>query len=460
MPVRARRPSLAKKCAKKHHHLPHPSWAFLLLAISVIIANIFIAITRNGQNSSDIFPLELFGQTITLTGTIIKDPAESSSGDGKYNLTLSHVALAADTLPDGIQIFAQTADKDLKRTDIITIEGELQNGFGNYAAAIYRSTIKEIKRQDPPDPFLAFRDFFAEHIRNYLPEPQSGLAIGYLLGQKSGVSQNLQDALRTVGLTHIIVASGTHLGILTGLAKKLGKHLSRFAALLLSALLTIGFISITGLSASMLRAGLVTFLTLLAWYFGRDVRPVRLIVIVAAATLIYNPNYLTDPAWLLSFAAFTGILVVAPALARFFYGKDKRPGLLASTLLTSAASTLTCSPLLLFFFGQISLISIIANLLILPTVSIIMGLTLLTGLAAATNLTPLATIISKLDLLLLDYQMSVANFFASTKVFLIATDPYNPLVFLLYAPLIVVPFIALIVRRQKSKSPAYACTPP
>ena len=459
MLARARRPSLiTKQRAKKHHHLPHPSWAFLLLAISIILANIFMTIAQTGQTPNNIFPPELFGQTITLTGTIAKDPAKSSSND-KYNLTLNNIVLGATALPTNLQIFVQASDQDLKRTDIVTVEGELANGFGNYAAAIYRPTIKEIKRQDPPDPFLAFRDFFAEHIRNYLPEPQSGLAIGYLLGQKSGVSQDLQDALRTVGLTHIIVASGTHLGILTSLAKKLGKRLSRFAAFLFSALLTIGFISITGLSASMLRAGLVTFLTLTAWYFGRDVRPARIIIIVAAATLIYNPNYFTDLAWLLSFAAFTGVLIVAPALAKFFYGKDKQPGLLASTLLASIASTLTCSPLLLFFFGQISLISILANLLILPTVSIVMGLTLLTGLAAATSLTPLAAVISKLDLLLLDYQISVVNFFSTAKMFLITAEPYNPLVFLLYVPLIIVPLIIFIIRRHK-KSLAYACAPP
>ena len=144
--------------------------------------------------------------------------------------------------------------------------------------------------------------------------------------------------------------------------------------------------------------------------------------------------YLTDLAWLLSFAAFIGILIVGPGITKFFYGK-KKPGFIAGTLISSAASALTCSPLLLFFFGQISLISIIANLLILPTVSIAMGLTFLTGIFAVINFAPLAALAAKLDLIVLDYQIAVVNFFGSEKIFLINIEKNNPLVFLLYIPL-------------------------
>ncbi len=433
MPRPAARPNPSLQPAKHHSKKIHPSWIFLLLCIGVIVADIFLNVFAR-QNSFE----NVLGRTVTLSAKIAKDPAESDSK--KLNLTLENIAIDGHKF-DGT-IFTQVNNNSLRRSDIIVIEGELSEGFGNYGASLYQPTIKEIKRPDPGDIFLDFRDFFAQGIKDYLPEPQSGLGLGYLLGQKSGVDQELQEALRTVGLTHIIVASGAHLATLTGFAKKLGRKVSRFSAFLLSALLTICFIGITGLSPSMLRAGLVTFLSLIAWYFGRDTSPARIITIVAAITLLKNPMYLTDLAWLLSFAAFIGILIVGPAIVKFLYDKSRKPGFIASTLISSAASALTCSPLLLFFFGQISLISIAANLLVLPTVSIAMGLTFLTGLFATINFAPLAALTARLDLIILDYQIAIVNFFGSAKIFLITIDKNNPLVFLLYIPLM----LALVLK--------------
>lgn len=397
-----------------------------MLCALIIIGDIFLNIfaRQNGFQN-------LTGKMATISALVSKDPTESSSG--KYNLTLSNIEIAGQKFKG--TIFAQVDDKTIRRSDTVIIEGEIEDGFGSYDASLFRPNIKEIKRPEPGDIFLEFRDFFAKGIKDYIPEPQSGLGIGYLLGQKSGVDQKFQETLREIGLTHIIVASGAHLATLTGIAKKLGKRVSRFSAFLLSSLLMVCFIGITGLSPSMLRAGLVTFLSLVAWYFGRDVSPLRIIIIVATATLIYNPAYLTDLAWLLSFAAFTGIMIVSPALVKLFYGSNKAPGLIASTFLSSIASAITCSPILLFFFGQISIISIVANVFVLPTVSIAMGLTFLTGVFAAINFAPLATIFAKLDLIILDYQISVVNFFGSEKFFLITIDQYNPAVFLLYIPL-------------------------
>lgn len=411
---------------------------------------------------------ELSGKTVAISGKISKDPTESSSSN-KFNLTLTDLQLLtcsghsdptevakatnptenSETCPVANlrgSLFTQVSSIEIQRSDTIIIYGELSDGFGTYSTSMFRPEIKEVKRPDPGDLFLKFRDFFAQGIKDFIPGDEAGLGLGYLLGQKAGVAQEFQDTLRIVGLTHIIVASGAHLSTLTGFAKRLGGKASRFAAFLLSALLTLAFIGVTGLSASMLRAGLVTFISLATWYIGREIRPSRLILLVAAITLVYNPAYITDLAWLLSFASFSGILVLGPALTKFFYGKSRKPGPLASTLLSSIAAALLCSPVLLFFFGQISLISILANLLVLPTISIAMGLTFLTGLFAALGISPLAFLAGKLATIILDYQISVVNFFGAETIFLIEIEPYNPLIFILYLPILAMGGLSLIGR--------------
>ncbi|MBQ6127915.1 ComEC/Rec2 family competence protein [Candidatus Saccharibacteria bacterium] len=418
--------------------------------VPALAAGIILVFFRAGPAFiSQDYVSTIIGKTVTISGTISKDPEESN---GKYNLKLTNLKLQTESqnIPiEGI-LFTQVTNDDLQRSDIVTISGELSAGFGSYVATIYRPEIKEINRPEPGDVFLKIRNFFADKIRQYIPSPQSGLALGYLLGQKSGVDKTIAETLQLIGLTHIIVASGAHLSTLTGFARKLFGKLSRFASFLVAISATLLFIGITGLSASMLRAGLVTGLSLLLWYFGREIHPLRLIVLVAAVTIIYDPFYITDLAWLLSFLSFSAILVLAPAIVKFLYGKDRKPNFLFSTLISSLAAALLTLPVLLYYFGQISLISVFANLLILPTVSIAMGLTFLTGIFAL-FLPHLATLFGSLATIILSYQITVANFFGEQKVFLLSIDQNNTLVFLLYLPLIVVIFTTLIYKKLKHK---------
>lgn len=421
-----------------------------LTIIFAVLAGLIIPMHRIAPTiSAGDYYQNLIGQNIVVKGKIAKDPSESSSG--KYNVVLSNIEISTysngsesyQSIPGKSEIFVSLSslkisdEITLRRSDIVELEGAFTEGFGSYSGTILRPKIKSTSRPNPGDLFLDFRDFFADKIKDYIPSPESGLGLGYLLGQKSGVDKTFQDALRIVGLTHIVVASGAHLGTLTSASKKIFGKLSRFAGAMFSALTTIIFICITGLSASMIRAGLVTFLSLIAKYFGREIKPLNLIIFVAAVTLIYNPNYLADLAWLLSFGSFTGILVVAPKITDFFYGKSRKPNFVFNTLITSFSAALICTPILLFFFGQFSIISVIANLLILPTVSIAMGLTFATGLSAII-IPPIAAILGKLATILLDYQISVVNFFSEQKIFLVEIEPGNPAVLAFYIPLVLV----------------------
>lgn len=426
---------------------------FPIIILAVVAGFLLIAHRAAPDFIAQDFFKESVGRTVTISGRIIKDPDISTSE--KLNITLADLKISTDDNSAATftsiagKLFTQLdPDTDVQRSDTIILSGKLSDGFGTYATTMFRPSLREIVRPEPGDVFLKIRNFFADKVRDFIPSPQNGLALGYLLGQKSGVDKTFQDTLRIVGLTHIIVASGAHLSTLTGFAKKLFKKISRFASFLAGILLTIFFIGITGLSASMIRAGLVTGISLLLSFFGRQIKPLRLIIIVAAATLVYNPDYLSDLAWLLSFASFTGILVVAPAIAKFFYGKDKKPGFISSMLISSAAASLLCAPILLYYFGQTSLISIVANLLVLPTVSFAMGFTFLTGLLAIV-LPPLANIFGHITTLILDYQISVVNFFGKQQVFLIKIDPENPAAFALYIPLMIVFLIFACYSRYK-----------
>ena len=296
------------------------------------------------------------------------------------------------------------------------------------------SNVSENMDAEPVSVAVSIRDFYAGRIAEVVPEPEVKLGLSYLLGIKDDLPKDLKENLKMVGLTHIVVASGAHLSILVEVARKIFGKVSRFSGLLFSVIFILFFMAMVGWTPSILRAGTMAILTLLSWYTGRKIAPFRLIVMVAAFTLILNPMFLTNLGWLLSFSSYAGIMLIGPYLVRFFYG-EKKPKFIASLILTTVSATVMTLPITLYYFGQVSIISVVANLLILPTLPYAMGLTFLTGIFAGVPF--LSSAVSFLTVKLLDFHISVVEWLASMEQFLITTDKYNPWVFLIYAPVVI-----------------------
>ncbi|MBR5647610.1 ComEC/Rec2 family competence protein [Candidatus Saccharibacteria bacterium] len=291
------------------------------------------------------------------------------------------------------------------------------------------------------------RDWFAERINSLIPEPENKLGKSYLLGMKSGLPKDLSENLRTVGLTHIVVASGAHLSILVGIARKIFGKISRSMGFLFSVLFNLFFMEMVGWTPSIMRAGIMSILTLITWYVGRKIAPLRMIVMVAALTLMINPGFLNNLGWILSFASYAGIMELGPRLTKMFYG-NKKPGMIAETVITTVAATLMTLPVTLYYFGMVSLISVIANILILPTLPYAMGLVFLTGVVA--GLPGVEMILAWLAKTLLDFHIYVVEFFGSMREFLVEIPPYQPWIFLIYV-LILIPLVYSWQKRYRIK---------
>lgn len=277
---------------------------------------------------------------------------------------------------------------------------------------------------------VSIRDWFSSQIQSVIPTPESKLGIAYLLGIKDGLPDELNSAIKDVGLAHIVVASGTHLSILVDVCRKIFGRISRFAGLLFSIIFIVFFMVMIGWTPSILRAGIMSILTLLMWYVGRKFEPWRIILIAMTFTLLIDPTFLTNLGWLLSFSSFIGVMILGPEIQHFFYGKTK-PNFVASTIITAIAATLATLPITLYYFGSISLIAIVANLLILPTLPFVMGLVFFSGIF------PFFGFFAKIAL---DFHIFIINFFAEQSYFIIKIPERIPWIFLLYIP-ILLPFL-------------------
>lgn len=421
-------------------------WPKTFWLIAAVVAGMILAFYRSSQelNGED-YIRQFHNQTMMVSGRIDGDP-ETDEGGTKIKLTDLKFGEEGVAVSGNLYV-SEYRNEDLARGDNVVLKGKLTEGFGTYAGYMYKPSIEKIIKPDPGDWVLGIRNWFAERVARLVPEPQVKLGLSYLLGMKAGLPDDLDENLRTVGLVHIVVASGAHLSILIEIARKIFGKLSRFAGLLFSVIFVVFFMAMVGWTPSIMRAGVMTILTLFAWYVGRKFAPWRIILIVAAGTLLVNPMFIINLGWLLSFASFAGIMILGPRLTKFFYG-EKKPGFVAEVVITTLAATLMTLPIILYYYGMVSLISVVANLLILPTLPYAMGLVFLTGVVAGVPL--VETVAGFMATKLLDFHIMVVEFFGGMKSFLIEIEPYQKWVFGIYL-VIFAPLVIGLIRRKMVK---------
>ncbi len=122
----------------------------------------------------------------------------------------------------------------------------------------------------------------------------------------------------------------------------------------------------------------MSVISLLAGFYGRQFNPLALIMIAAGVTAAWDPKYLTDLGWLLSFLAFFGILVLSPAIeARLGHPKL----VIVRLFIESTAAHILTIPIILYFFGQLSVVAPLTNLIVLPMIPLAMAASFAAGLA-------------------------------------------------------------------------------
>lgn len=319
---------------------------------------------------------DLYGKNVEFVATVQDDAAYNIYGDYEFNVTDIHFAKDGSFLPGRVRIRSKQ-NEAVYRGDRVLISGKLKPALGSRTGSISYATLEIIESK--PSWLERIRLRFFSSINSALPEPHASLGIGFIAGVRSSIPKEFQDELSRVGLTHIIAVSGYNLTILVLAISKLGKRLSKYQRLVISLVLIMTFLLITGFSPSVVRAAVVCVISLACGFFGRKISPLNLILISAIITAGFNPVYLwEDIGWWLSFLAFFGVLILAPALTGLF-SKNKDLGIIAAIIIESLSAQIMTAPLIAHVFGTLSVISLIANILVIPWIPFIMLLILIVG---------------------------------------------------------------------------------
>ncbi len=263
--------------------------------------------------------------------------------------------------------------------DRVDITGKMFPKRGDNLASVSFVEITVIKSgQNKVD---VFRRRFAAGLQNILPEPLASLGLGILIGQRSTLPEDLTEQLRQVGLIHIVAVSGYNLTIIIYFSQRIFQRRSRFQALVISNVLIILFLLVTGFSPSIVRAAVVSGIGLVMWYYGRNIKPMMILLLAAVITAGVNPLYIwSSIGWYLSFAAFFGVLVLGPLLHKRFVPRKAQSRLLPQILTETIAAQICTVPILLYIFSTLSVVSLLANILVVPLIPFVMLATLIAGI--------------------------------------------------------------------------------
>jgi len=219
---------------------------------------------------------------------------------------------------------------------------------------------------------LILKQKLRKSIQYSFSPPESSILEGTILGDNGAMSEDLKIKLNTTGLRHIIAVSGTHVVILSSIILTLfiGFGFKRTSAFYFAILFIIFYITLTGFPASGVRAGIMGGLYLLAQKLGRQSIGIRVVVLACATMLILNPMLLVyDIGFQLSFLAVIGLIYLEPPLGILIKRITKnRGGEFIKMISATFAAQIFTLPIIIYSFGNVSLVSPITNLLVLPIV--------------------------------------------------------------------------------------------
>lgn len=199
---------------------------------------------------------------------------------------------------------------------------------------------------------------------------EAGLLPGLAVGDTTGLAPDTADDFRAAGLTHLVAVSGANLAVLAGTVLALLRLLRadpRLAAVLSGAAM-IGFVVLARPSPSVVRAAVMASVALLALATGRGRSTLPALAAAVLALLLADPALAVDPGFTLSVLATGALVLCAPVWARALARRGV-PDALAEALAVPMAAFVVTAPVIAGLSGQISPVSIVANLLAAPAVA-------------------------------------------------------------------------------------------
>ncbi|MBN66931.1 MAG: hypothetical protein CMM94_05125 [Rickettsiales bacterium] len=380
-------------------------WA-LWVGILLIVSAGFVLASWHAH-SSDLVMLQKEVRISTVSGRVINVEEEQKA----HKITLENVTvdgLAAEQTPHTIRLKVRGVDEPPAlgaevqlRAGLMPPSGPVMPGAFDFARFFYFRDIGAVGYGLPPVTTLSpaqeataalwlrqQRLGIASHVRANMSTPESEVAVALMTGERTGIPEYVNEAMRSANLSHVLAISGMHMAMVTGFVFLLvrfvlvlipatqHKRYNKQYAAAIALLAGVMYLGISGFPLSAVRAFVMVALLLGAVLLNRQVTPMRSLAFAALIILVYDPSNLLEPGFQLSFAATVALIAFYEA-ARFRY--DAMGGLqhfrgrvlafFVGVLLTTIVAEAATSPFVLYHFNSFSLYGLLANMLVIPVVT-------------------------------------------------------------------------------------------
>lgn len=371
---------------------------------------------------------------VSVEGVIKREPEDRSNA--------THLHVKTDY---GLILVMATLGEDWRYGDKVLVTGLLQKpeefetdlgrvfNYPGYLLAqgiSYKISFAEVaKKEESEGSTLAllydFKRHFIASLERLIPEPQSGLGKGLLLGVKKALGKDLESVFRQTGIIHIVVLSGYNVMIVvTFILFILGSIFGRKLSTAFGIVSIVLFALLVGLGATVVRASLMASLLLVMGFTGRIYLALRGLFLAGLLMIIWNPYSLVfDIGFQLSFLATLGLILLSPYLSKQLISIPNFIGI-REFLVATLATQLFVLPLLLYQIGEFSVVAVMVNVIVLPMVPVAMMLTFLTGLVGLVSNT-LALPFAYAAHLSLAYIITIAEWFGGLPFAAFSVPPFS-----------------------------------
>ncbi len=217
--------------------------------------------------------------------------------------------------------------------------------------------------------FSKWQDEIGRKMKSWLPESVAGIGVALLLGNKADIDQEVLDSFSNTGAMHVLAVSGLHVGIILIIFQYIlgffSRWISKKQAVLFSVVLIWGFGLLSGASPSVIRAVVMFSILALGQLLSRKNTGMNNLILSAIILLMYDPYYLFDIGFQLSYVALIGILLFQNPIYKLISIKQKWLDWIWKGSAVGIAATIATTPFMLYWFHQFPNYFLISNIVVM-----------------------------------------------------------------------------------------------
>lgn len=447
------------------------SFKKVLVLILIFYGGFFLTFCKikSYDNLFQIVPIQA-----SITGRIVSIPYSDGNNKTKFFFQVEKIKDKQVSGKTFVTISENPTDTPLNIGEKLTIKGKIKKPFSstNPSQFDYSSYLRnfntftttyanysDIKIEKDS---LSLKWRFLQYLNNtrnrilkvhsqFLKSPNLEILGGIVFGDDAVAPPDyIKTSFINSGLLHILAASGMNVAFIFTFWFIILKFLKvpYKPRVLTGMLVVILYTLMTGLGASVIRAALMLLFVLAGKLIDRDTHSVSLLSLVAVLMLIYNPAYINDVSFQLSFFVTFGLLTTANFLSKKF---EKIPDWIKAPVLIPIVAQIWIAPIQMFYFNTFSLYSVLANISTVSLLSIISFGGFVSS--AISIIPPFAKITCQVFDFFLNYLLNIliwiSNFFANLKFSLIQTTHPNIIQMLIYYIMLIAVTYLIKIDKQK-----------